>query len=143
MINATEWLLFHLWKQNPKTGFCCQGINIPRTVLYRWAKPHLMYYTNSDQEIERIEKEKINLKSFREYLEKETHEYCSLVYYIPQQGKKDKSQTCVKFDYIEKKQIYKFLFEKEKKLVSMMQEFKSPKDNKNSKAYLRYLTQTW
>lgn len=138
MINATEWLLFHLWKKNPKTGNCCKGIKIPRTILYRWAMPHLMYFSTPEDEIERVEKEKVDLKDFREYLEDNTHQNCSLVYYIPQTGKKGQKQSHVKFDYIKKNQIYKFLFEKEKNLVSMIQEFRYPKDSRSSKWFKKF-----
>ena len=33
---STEWLLFHLWKNNPETGQSCPGIIIPDTVIYRY-----------------------------------------------------------------------------------------------------------
>lgn len=34
---CTEWLFFHIWKKNPKTGHSCDGIFVADTVIYRWA----------------------------------------------------------------------------------------------------------
>ena len=32
---CTEWLFFHLWKNNPETNRPCPGIIIPDTLIYR------------------------------------------------------------------------------------------------------------
>lgn len=34
---STEWLLFHLWKNNPETGQSCPGVIIPDTIIYRFS----------------------------------------------------------------------------------------------------------
>jgi hypothetical protein len=60
LCQATEWLFFHLWKENNSTQSSCPGILIPDTIIYRWAKPHFYYYTGKDGRLIRNTKERID-----------------------------------------------------------------------------------
>ena len=60
--NRTEWLFFHLWRKNPKTKEPCQGVLIPDTIFFRWAKQHAWYKTvPGRRRLVRIISEKIRL----------------------------------------------------------------------------------
>ncbi|KRX07881.1 hypothetical protein PPERSA_10269 [Pseudocohnilembus persalinus] len=74
--NSTEWLLFHLWKENPKTGKSCIGLLISEVVIYQMGKPQVWYFQGKDGQIKRQTKEKILLGNIEKvfsqnrYLEK-------------------------------------------------------------------------
>ena len=43
-VNAlTEWLYFHLWKEEDGHVFSSGQIKIPDTLIYRWTMPHFWY----------------------------------------------------------------------------------------------------
>lgn len=64
LTTSTEWLFFHLWKNNPETKTSCPGVFVAETLIYRWAKPYFWYFTNQDGMIIRKTKERINLDDF-------------------------------------------------------------------------------
>ena len=131
MLNATEWLFFHLWKKNPKTDNCCPGIKIPKTIIYRWAQPSTYYESTEEATITRLEKEKIKPAKFLDYLNHHSPDACSLVYYTPKSSKS--KVEVMNFDYIPKKYLQKFLIETDKTLNCIIQEFQRPKDDHNSR----------
>ena len=49
--SCSEWLYFHLWRVNSKTGTSCPGIILTDTIIYRWAQPFYWYYTDEDGQI--------------------------------------------------------------------------------------------
>ena len=64
----TEWLLFHLWKRNDKTGRSCPNILIPDTIIYRWSYPYFWYFTSSEGEIMRKSRARVTHKYIQEEL---------------------------------------------------------------------------
>ena len=91
LINATEWLFFHLWKTNPKTKESCPNINIPYTIFYNWGQPWTGYKTQSTK-IDRLEKDKIKIYDFScDVASKGPAEQCGLQSMFPVK-KKDSSR---------------------------------------------------
>jgi hypothetical protein len=58
----TEWLLFHLWKQNDSTNQSCPFVLIPDTIIYRWGRPFFWYFTTHSGELLRKSKNKVTHK---------------------------------------------------------------------------------
>ena len=131
LCNATEWLLFHLWKKNPKNHRPCEDIYIPYTVIYRWAQPHTIFM-QKDNKILKLTKENFSLEKIVSSFEQINNPICSLVHISTKDMRKN--YESVEFEFLDPgdKKIEKFFYEREKELNSVVQEFILPKDNRNS-----------
>jgi hypothetical protein len=58
----TEWLLFHLWKTDETRRTSCPNILIPDTVIYRWCRPYLWYFSTRSGQLLRKSKTKLSNK---------------------------------------------------------------------------------
>ena len=71
--HSTGWLLSHLEKSNPSTLQPCTDLNLPKTLIYRWNKPALMYSTKTGQKIiSKDEDSDIIIDDFKHYLSTHT-----------------------------------------------------------------------
>ena len=51
-VNAlTEWLYFHLWKEEDEHVFSSTQVKIPDTIIYRWNMPHFWYRSEKNRVI--------------------------------------------------------------------------------------------
>ena len=97
--HSTEWLLSHLEKSNPSTLQPCVDLNLPKTLIYRWNKPSLMYSTKTgDKIISKDEEEHIVIDEFKRYLSMHTPPQCAATLIRPKEGAK-KGDSEVTFEY--------------------------------------------
>lgn len=131
LYNATEWLFFHLWKNNPKDQLPCPNIRLPYTVIYRWNKPHIAFYQNENYII-RVEKQFVNTNMLITKFESVLNQICAFVH-ITDSGFHN-NQEKINFEYISPNcnSIKRFFYEQSKGMSSIVQEFIMPKDDFNS-----------
>ncbi|KAM3144461.1 hypothetical protein pb186bvf_003330 [Paramecium bursaria] len=124
---CTEWLFFHLWKKNPQTGLSCQGVFVADTVIYRWAQPYFRYFTAHNGQIIRKTKERVFVENVEQSFEGK-----NIVALLLTSEQQNKSQESIYFEYFEKDNFAKFLYQREKELNSILQKFIYPKGSQNS-----------
>lgn len=130
----TELLFFHLWKKDPKTLVSCEGVRVADTLIYRWAQPHIWYFTSKTGEISRKSKDKITPQEIEtKFMEQAPP--CGIIasYITPKEeylapGEPEK----VIFEYLTAKEFPDFISKDEKNLNCMIQQFIQPKHNQNS-----------
>ncbi|CAD8045622.1 unnamed protein product [Paramecium sonneborni] len=124
---CTEWLFFHLWKKNPNSGHSCNGVFLADTVIYRWAQPYFRYFTAQNGQIIRKTKERV----FIEQVEQAFLQDNTVAVLLTSQAQ-SKQQEIINFEYFDKENFGKFLYQREKELNSILQKFIYPKSDHNS-----------
>ena len=127
----TEWLFFHLWKKNPYNFNPCEGLKVADTIFYRWAQPHIWYYTSKEGAIARKAKERITSKEIEEKFVDEISP-CGVVasYITPKEDPfEQKGVERIQFEYVRDKEFPKFINQDEKCLDCIIQQFIEPKNN--------------
>ena len=97
--NSTEWLFFHLWKKNPENGQSCPSIRIPETIFFRWAQPYFWYNTDTQGNIERIPKDRIQMEEISSSFTKESLKCGVSAVYINPMEKKVNGTEYVQVEY--------------------------------------------
>ncbi|CAD8141628.1 unnamed protein product [Paramecium pentaurelia] len=124
---CTEWLFFHIWKKNPKTGHSCDGIFVADSVIYRWAQPYFRYFTIQDGQVIRKTKERV----FIDQVESSFKQENTVAQLITSQMQ-NKQQEIITFEYLDYESFKIFLHQREKDLNLVLQKFIYPKNDQNS-----------
>ncbi|CAG9311958.1 unnamed protein product [Blepharisma stoltei] len=126
----TEWLLFHLWKQNESTGLCCPNILLPETVIYRWAKPFFWYFCTETGELLRKSKTKVTHKFiFQEFMDENKQIIASFMGFSD--NKKDKANIAT-VEFFTPESFNDFIHNRDKPLSGILQKWIHPKNAQNS-----------
>lgn len=115
--DATEWLFLNLYKKNPATKSSCELVNIPDTIIYKWAKPYYWFHTIKNK-IKRKKKEKIYDKEIISEF-KSTNDTLSSNYYKPIQN--DSSEETVEVEYFTNERLENFIYNRDKSSLSILQ----------------------
>ncbi|CAK58493.1 unnamed protein product (macronuclear) [Paramecium tetraurelia] len=124
---CTEWLFFHIWKKNPKTGHSCDGIFVADSIIYRWAQPYFRYFTVSDGQIIRKTKERVFIDQVESSFNQE-----NTVAQLMTSQMQSKQQEIITFEYLDYENFIIFLHQREKDLNLVLQKFIYPKNDQNS-----------
>ncbi|CAG9334959.1 unnamed protein product [Blepharisma stoltei] len=126
----TEWLLFHLWKQNESTGLCCPNVLLPETVIYRYAKPFFWYFSTESGELLRKSKTRVNHKFiFQEFMDEKSKIIATFLGFSD--NKKDKANIAT-VDFFNPESFDEFIHNCDKPLSGILQKWVDPKNGQNS-----------
>lgn len=126
----TEWLLFHLWKPNPKTNRCCPLVNVPDTIFYQWAKPTVWYRTVQQGELVRQPKKLITHQYISEdFLGKELEIVARFIIFKDFDLIKHNTATV---EFLPRAGFLEFISNRNKPLSGLLQKWVPPENAHNS-----------
>jgi len=139
----TEWLLFHLWKTDEVRHASCPHILIPDTVIYRWGRPYLWYFSTRSGQLLRKSKTKLSSKCILSSFTSSQQPSQLVAAYLSFEAQTLAVAHYFTLTSFSTSHTGDFVMNREKSLSGLLQRWIEPKGGHASRLYIALIKASW